>query len=159
MYLVETFGRNSSHVFIFKQKTSYEMRISDWSSDVCSSDRSAQFVEQLIILIRLDQIAVDTQRLRTLTVLFAGTRGDHDDRRGADACGVTHVRGHLEAVCARHLDVEQNRSEEHTSELQSLMRISYAVFCLKKKTHIVLNHNHATALVIKNVLDHNKHRI
>src|SRR3546814_8777886 len=123
MYLVETFGRNSSHVFIFKQKTSYEMRISDWSSDVCSSDRSAQFVEQLIILIRLDQIAVDTQRLRTLTVLFAGTRGDHDDRRGADACGVTHVRGHLEAV----------RSEAHTSELQSLMRTSYAVLCLKKK--------------------------
>src|SRR3546814_1630129 len=33
------------------------------------------------------------------------------------------------------------RSEEHTSELQSLMRISYAVFCLKQKTHIYLHHN------------------
>src|SRR3546814_9674291 len=39
-----------------------------------------------------------------------------------------------------HNRVAQNRSEEHTSELQSLMRISYAVFCLKKKTHIT-HHN------------------
>src|SRR3546814_2201404 len=36
------------------------------------------------------------------------------------------------------------RSEEHTSELQSLMRISYAVFCLKKKTHLLHNHVHST---------------
>src|SRR3546814_1125907 len=35
------------------------------------------------------------------------------------------------------LDLHWNRSEEHTSELQSLMRISYAVFCLKKKTHVI----------------------
>src|SRR3546814_10509745 len=38
--------------------------------------------------------------------------------------------------------VEQQRSEEHTSELQSLMRISYAVFCLKKKTHIIDKSTH-----------------
>src|SRR3546814_9952778 len=37
-----------------------------------------------------------------------------------------------------------HRSEEHTSELQSLMRISYAVFCLKKKKHINTNNNHKT---------------
>src|SRR3546814_2551580 len=43
---------------------------------------------------------------------------------------VASVRQHFELV-----DVEHFRSEEHTSELQSLMRISYAVFCLKKKTH------------------------
>src|SRR3546814_5053282 len=35
----------------------------------------------------------------------------------------------------------RHRSEEHTSELQSLMRISYAVFCLNKKTHIIKRHN------------------
>src|SRR3546814_8157368 len=39
------------------------------------------------------------------------------------------------AVADRHLVPTAARSEEHTSELQSLMRISYAVFCLKKKTH------------------------
>src|SRR3546814_7297490 len=37
------------------------------------------------------------------------------------------------------------RSEEHTSELQSLMRISYAVFCLKKKKQLTTHHNHTTA--------------
>src|SRR3546814_10442777 len=40
----------------------------------------------------------------------------------------------LESVCPNNLHLEYPRSEEHTSELQSLMRISYAVFCLKKKT-------------------------
>src|SRR3546814_1398454 len=43
------------------------------------------------------------------------------------------VRGHVDDGCLWDLVVEQWRSEEHTSELQSLMRISYAVFCLKKK--------------------------
>src|SRR3546814_4637498 len=40
-----------------------------------------------------------------------------------------------------------NRSEEHTSELQSLMRISYAVFCLKKKTHLTSSHQHTFAKI------------
>src|SRR3546814_3228584 len=99
--------------FFFKQKTAYEMRISDWSSDVCSSD--------------LCRAAGDDGRL---------AKGRHP-RPAACAAG--------RALC-RHLgheadDVDgplgaadgRDRSEEHTSELQSLMRISYAVFCLKKK--------------------------
>src|SRR3546814_10382509 len=40
----------------------------------------------------------------------------------------------------------RERSEEHTSELQSLMRISYAVFCLKKNTHIQIQHSHSPSL-------------
>src|SRR3546814_5079450 len=51
-------------------------------------------------------------------------------------------RGHaLETAVLSHLDAIacHRRSEEHTSELQSLMRISYAVFCLKKKNHTTLN--------------------
>src|SRR3546814_4474029 len=44
------------------------------------------------------------------------------------------VRRHFALHAEIHLDIPQVRSEEHTSELQSLMRISYAVFCLKKKT-------------------------
>src|SRR3546814_6793671 len=86
--------------FFFKQKTAYEMRISDWSSDVCSSD------------------LVETLRI-------AGQ--DFLDRTAA---------GH--AVADHH---ESFRSEEHTSELQSLMRISYAVFCLKKKKLLDINKN------------------
>src|SRR3546814_9000355 len=95
--------------FFFKQKTAYEMRISDWSSDVCSSD--------------LDPAG---RRLRR-----AGERraraGDAARRRRVRRTPVRRdVRGQAGLARAR-------RSEEHTSELQSLMRISYAVFCLKKK--------------------------
>src|SRR3546814_6324270 len=121
-------------LFFFKQKTAYDMRISDWSSDVCSSDlpRLHQFFKDL----------ADTQ----LGLLFVGT---------APLCGgldmiADVVGGQAQLSCwlvadeyfRRQTDVPdsavllfyQSRSEEHTSELQSLMRISYAVFCLKKKT-------------------------
>src|SRR3546814_9496191 len=95
--------------FFFKQKTAYEMRISDWSSDVCSSD---------LIAVQLAGFRVLHSNLRGLRQarqqLVGGVRGKHH--------GVLDAR-----------PVFANRSEEHTSELQSLMRISYAVFCLKKK--------------------------
>src|SRR3546814_5733111 len=91
--------------FFFKQKTAYEMRISDWSSDVCSSDLPA----------------------------LARTVGD----------GLGHLFDVAVARIVQHKNLCHRephnfrmvewRSEEHTSELQSLMRISYAVFCLKKK--------------------------
>src|SRR3546814_6736929 len=47
--------------------------------------------------------------------------------------------------CGCFASRKQRRSEEHTSELQSLMRISYAVFCLKKKTNNIQSHTHAPA--------------
>src|SRR3546814_10627839 len=53
--------------------------------------------------------------------------------------GSTNAPIHLAAI-ARHIGVE--RSEEHTSELQSLLRISYAVFCLKKKNNANTSHQH-----------------
>src|SRR3546814_7712069 len=100
--------------FFFKQKTAYEMRISDWSSDVCSSDLFGPAG------------AWPLWQLRVLT-FYAFT-------------GVGWVC-YFWAFTWLH----RRRSEEHTSELQSLMRISYAVFCLKKKTkqkHLILNkHN------------------
>src|SRR3546814_1275838 len=83
------------------------MRISDWSSDVCSSD-----------LVRLHQVfGGDAEFVGLLdqAVLLQG--GGEDGTRLVGECGGFVVE----------------RSEEHTSELQSLMRISYAVFCLKKK--------------------------
>src|SRR3546814_3698000 len=93
-------------LFLFKQKTAYEMRISDWRSDVCSSDH-----DSICPLARVDAPA----RRRP---------GDH-----SDAGGLRRRRRGQEGHALRRA----RRSEEHTSELQALMRISYAVFCLKKK--------------------------
>src|SRR3546814_3474051 len=98
------------------------MRISDWSSDVCSSDL---------------QTAIpfgDMQKAIALALHEAG----QTDREIADAVStsVNDIRwwrnglGLLENLSS---EAKARRSEEHTSGLQSLMRISYAVFCLKKK--------------------------
>src|SRR3546814_2785380 len=114
------------------------MRISDWSSDVCSSDlRGAGDGEGSV---EVGQVAVDDGQGGVQVgqdgVEVAGVgldeRGQRADRvaAGAQRCG--------QLVAAGHEEVEDGagavRSEEHTSELRSLMRISYAVFCLKKKT-------------------------
>src|SRR3546814_10552792 len=58
-------------------------------------------------------------------------RDRHHRTQGGRGPGVAVAGGRL----ARHRAADADRSEEHTSELQSLMRISYAVFCLKKKKH------------------------
>src|SRR3546814_975832 len=101
------------------QKTAYEMRISDWSSDVCSSDLLKPCPCCL-------DLALDLCRLAAL-----------DDRDGLAApdrlAEVARQRDHPSRDGGRD-DLRPLRSEEHTSELQSLMRISYAVFCLKKTT-------------------------
>src|SRR3546814_4530224 len=121
----------------FKQKTAYEMRISDWSSDVCSSDlptRRAALVQQgghrsREILDVEHGKAPATGRPQHQP---AGELAEQRQRR-AVAGAIDHRRAQrLPAKSARILS-QQLRSEEHTSELQSLMRISYAVFCLKKK--------------------------
>src|SRR3546814_3471640 len=124
-------------VFFFKQKTAYEMRISDWSSDVCSSDLLGGTVEKLRPPSR-DLVRMNVELLRQLRQRLLAT----DRRQG-------HLRLERPTVVpsgtSRHLVLLSRgilaafrqeihlRSEEHTSELQSLMRISYAVFCLKKK--------------------------
>src|SRR3546814_1208750 len=97
--------------FFYKQKTVYEMRISDWSSDVCSSDLP---VEQY-------RAVASANGARTHASLMAA--GGGAGRAGAVMAAM------VENVQKR----KTKRSEEHTSELQSLMRNSYAVFCLKKK--------------------------
>src|SRR3546814_4905200 len=76
--------------------------------------------------IALDRIGDEQGR-----AIVAGAVEGLDQRLDAMAAQVGHERGQRLVVKA----VEQLRSEEHTSELQSLMRISYAVFCLKKKNH------------------------
>src|SRR3546814_5799209 len=123
--------------FFFKQKTAYEMRISDWSSDVCSSDlgdRGQLLVGQDRVLLTRLRI-LEGERLGE-AVVDGGGRRDRAERgevaaaRAADARGL-HPRGRSAATGRA---AATRRSEEHTSELQSLMRISYAVFCLKNKT-------------------------
>src|SRR3546814_9995174 len=106
------------------------MRISDWSSDVCSSDLLIGVAFALPLLWFAWKRAIPKGYGWRLTALFAlgglqGAIGWWMVASGLiDRPDVSHLR------LATHL-----RSEEHTSELQSLMRISYAVFCLKKKNN------------------------
>src|SRR3546814_5581769 len=123
----------------FKQNTAYEMRISDWSSDVCSSDlvesAQARFFRTLAAL------APGFGLLGTLAGMVAMLRelGTGDIARVGSGMAVAMLATLYGVVLSNlifkpiAIKIEQRRSEEHTSELQSLMRISYAVFCLKKK--------------------------
>src|SRR3546814_3632255 len=109
------------------------MRISDWSSDVCSSDlRCRALAVRGSHTVRPRIAAADHHNM------LAGRR-DRSARRGAHLVVACHPLVLLGQELHREADARQfgtrnlQRSEEHTSELQSLMRISYAVFCLKKK--------------------------
>src|SRR3546814_7152774 len=103
------------------------MRISDWSSDVCSSDlgylmKKFGFEPAPLVLAYVLGPMLENNFRKALIL----SRGDM----------TTFVTKPISAVClglAALLLLSVVRSEEHTSELQSLMRISYAVFCLKKK--------------------------
>src|SRR3546814_6531839 len=108
------------------------MRISDWSSDVCSSDLQRQAVVPGRKEAEHDPHQDDQRHAGAHEVDEAVVARVHHqqvglvaDRRGEGAVGGEDHR-HGKGL---HWD----RSEEHTSELQSLMRTSYAVFCLKKK--------------------------
>src|SRR3546814_3449971 len=113
-------------LFFVTQKAAYEVRINDWSSDMCSTDVVRDRFPSCIFLQQHCRIAVcgkpDFVSL------------DGSDQSGRQIMMMVLVRT---AVGFSKLDAmffHLVRSEEHTSELQSLMRISYAVFCLKKKT-------------------------
>src|SRR3546814_7386161 len=112
--------------FFFKQKTAYEMRISDWSSDVCSSDLCSGPSKRWKI-IRSMKIPTST---RTVTLKSSAILRQRTPSPGKWRCCSTSSKL---GACESSLPARLYRSEEHTSELQSLMRISYAVFCLKKK--------------------------
>src|SRR3546814_3787098 len=108
--------------FFFKQKTAYEMRISDWSSDVCSSDLLCRHRRRR----GADRARIDRAR-RILCSLHPAKRGLKMEASARAEIAVETLHEHGISFG------EAVRSEEHTSELQSLMRISYAVFCLQKK--------------------------
>src|SRR3546814_7189834 len=135
--------------FFFKQKTAYEMRISDWSSDVCSSD----LLELYVLRFEKEKM---TLRVPTNKAEGVGMRKLSSDKTLKEALQVLTTKpkvkrtmwsrraqeyeakinsGDLVSIAevTRDLFRADDRSEEHTSELQSLLRSSYAVFCLKKK--------------------------
>src|SRR3546814_1782890 len=113
------------------------MRISDWSSDLCSSDLGVEVgfahLGQPIMVAVEEGFALPLDHLNRVggiapaailmkidrNLIFVGTERQFEEGGRADAIFARAALG--------------GRSEEHTSELQSLMRISYAVFCLKKK--------------------------
>src|SRR3546814_6946328 len=142
------------------------MRISDWSSDVCSSDLIF-FDEHIIKADRAGVGCVLAELVLDLVDAIARRVGRHDEAADAalaggrigdcvDDCDAGDLRRRDELLAATQsiaaidldraradcrgvrtgigLGQRKRRSEEHTSELKSLMRISYAVFCLKKKT-------------------------
>src|SRR3546814_1594793 len=149
----------------FKQKTAYEMRISDWSSDVCSSD--LMMLRTCTVQVNLDfasesdmvkKFRVSLALQPVATALFANSPFTEGMPNGflsyrshiwtdtdPDRCGILPFVFEdgmgFERYVDHVLDVPMyfvyrdgkyiDRSEEHTSELQSLMRISYAVSCLK----------------------------
>src|SRR3546814_9891862 len=114
------------------------MRISDWSSDVCSSDLPSR-ERQACQVLQNRRICMIFGRVKSLDAILATAERKSLNRSlGAfqlTMLGIGAVIGTgifvLTAEAAQKAG--PGRSEEHTSELQSLMRISYAVFCLKKK--------------------------
>src|SRR3546814_8141149 len=134
------------------------MRISDWSSDVCSSDLATKWAENLVAGIEASKHTTLARFLFALGIMHIGEStaktlaawlGRLDVVRGTPApvlrvlpdvgaevatsiAGFFAQSGNQQVVDAL-LAAGITRSEEHTSDLQSLMRTSYAVFCLKKK--------------------------
>src|SRR3546814_9596138 len=103
------------------------MRISDWSSDVCSSD---------LLYDDYTHLTLDRRRFFDhLTRVAGGTAAAY---ALLPLLENNYAAAALVAPDDARVATETVRSEEHTSELQSLMSISYAVFCLKKKkTHTI----------------------
>src|SRR3546814_5406399 len=128
----------AAECFFYKQKTAYEMRMSDWSSDVCSSDlparprkRSAASGSIRGSMIR--RRPVDrTRRSKMSTRSPHGLRAASSTPSGSGAPSCT------------------NRPEEHTSELQSLLRTSYAVFCLTQNNNTLKDSQYDTTTVKSN---------
>src|SRR3546814_10597517 len=114
------------------------MRISDWSSDVCSSDllEPGRDAPAGPALGPAASAGVPDCHARGAALHLAGKGRP---ARTADLC--RRAGGAAAGALALAATTPPGRSEEHTSELQSLMRISYAVFCLTKKTNTTIIHN------------------
>src|SRR3546814_9163027 len=116
------------------------MRISDWSSDVCSSDliilrdagQAKEALPGILAEARSEGVDLILSWGTSVTLGIGGTLSQLDDpARNHEIPEIFMIVA--DPVGASIVESLEHRSEEHTSELQSLMRISYAVFCLKKK--------------------------
>src|SRR3546814_9389934 len=110
------------------------MRISDWSSDVCSSDLYE--FGRLNNAVRHRQIMLDAARDDMIAVEPAAEEllKELGDEHAYLSCTLlAQLMSARREIYHFHDMLKLERSEEHTSELKSLMRFSYAVFCLKKK--------------------------
>src|SRR3546814_9904499 len=123
-------------LLFFKQKTAYEMRISDWSSDValpiCWPHQPS------VLRVRSPGLEAGLVKPTQPTILFDNrviTKGSR-----LKPLPQERVAGASPWAWSVRRRPTGGRSEAHTSELQSLMRISYAVFCLTKKTHNLTAH-------------------
>src|SRR3546814_6063903 len=138
------------------------MRMSDWSSDVCSSDLPATITASLngglaangadapagpndatarpsvfspVVVCLSDFLAIR----RSASLKITGKPHSSRSKKQPSAPSSTAFR-HSVCIGSGSPPCRRHRSEEHTSELQSLMRISYAVFCLKKKKEQYAKH-------------------
>src|SRR3546814_4502383 len=134
------------------------MRISDWSSDVCSSDLipvepvTEQWRKPAIALRRFECVEAPVGQARNARLEIEPEEMHRCEHDVGNAASIDVQRGQIGVAVMAEEPIERMdgfscragdhrlvqrrvavRSEEHTSELQSLMRISYAVFCLKKK--------------------------
>src|SRR3546814_9515615 len=119
------------------------MRISDWSSDVCSSDlRRPRPLDDGAARVRRGPLS-RWGGPRSSALLDVWERSRQSAHAASStcisACGRAPQSSRLTRPATNSLRPLAVRSEEHTSELQSLMRISYAVFCLKKKNNTLYN--------------------
>src|SRR3546814_2440188 len=136
--------------FFFKQKTAYEMRISDWSSDVCSSDLiiipGVSVIERMAgeamhaadVSVTNDvHVLIDNEQRALLESLLSEKTHAQQSRLSCLREPASRVGGRSLHEIIDKIDLLRSnkyRSEEHTSELQSLMRILYAVVCFNNKT-------------------------
>src|SRR3546814_4478957 len=109
------------------------MRISDWSSDVCSSDLKPNIQEAENRVMAQILLAEDDASMREFLAKALRNAGHHVVAVGDGLDAMESLDGFRADLLLA--DVVMPRSEEHTSELQSLIRNSYAVFCLKKTNH------------------------
>src|SRR3546814_3680951 len=119
-------------IFFFKQKTAYEMRISDWSSDVCSSDLETLRKKNASVIFATQSLSdIDGSAIAPAIIESCQTRILLPNERAIEP-QITAIYRRF-GLNDRQIEIlaRAMRSEEHTSELQSLMRISYAVFFFK----------------------------
>src|SRR3546814_1551684 len=117
------------------------MRISDWSSDVCSSDLLPVLQHQDHLRFRVHPRKMQPVSARPRTLLPPRCETHPVPGPDRQQCRLSALLMADFEERRQVLDTVRSRSEEHTSELQSLMRISYAVFCLTKKKYTTYKTN------------------